>query len=183
MKPPTTNGQVKGAPGRSRGIEEIEAKAKKSGVLARGGGQAKPGAEGGGQSGVGGGAGGPAAGAPAAPSSKPVDAAAVAAVVRRSLVDAVKGVHSLGFAVTGHKHWTEIPSEKVERAAGGLEGVISKLPPAAHASVINTAIYAGAIVAGWDVLGAPVVESLRLRREEKKAKEAAGEPGENGAKQ
>lgn len=96
------------------------------------------------------------------------------------MVDALRGYHELGFALTGHAHWRAIKEERREAGAQSLARVIITLPAGVQASILVGLAWSSVALVSFEMFGAPVLASLKVKRderkkaaEEKKAKEAA----------
>lgn len=111
----------------------------------------------------------------------PIDAGAL---LHGALVDALHGYHQAGFAFTGHQHWQDIKPARREAAASSLSRVVEKLPPKMQGVVLAGLAWSSVAVVSYEVLAAPVLESLKIKAEERKAAaEAIAAAGEraNGA--
>lgn len=101
-------------------------------------------------------------------------------MLRGQVVDALRGYHDLGFAVTGHQHWKEIKEDRRESAADTLSRCVAGLPPTIQASVLLALAWGSVAVVSVEMFAAPVVKSMRVKREEKKkaAEKVEKEKGE-----
>jgi len=90
-------------------------------------------------------------------------------MLRGQVVDALRGYHELGFAVTGHEHWRAIKQDRRESAADSLSRCVAGLPPKVQASILLALAWASVGVVSVEMFAAPVYASLKVNAAKKKA--------------
>lgn len=107
------------------------------------------------------------------PAPAPMAPADIAAVIVDPCRDALVGYRELGFFVTGHEHWKPPRPERMEAGARCMADILSKASPETRASIIAGLVWLRVLAVGYDVVGAPVVESYRVWSKRKEQEAAA----------
>lgn len=93
---------------------------------------------------------------------------------------AVKDYRSLGKLATHHEHW-DIDETGAEAGARVVETILDRLPVATASRALGYVLALRAASVGYAVFALPVVQSIRLAKEEAARAEAAARPKQPGA--
>lgn len=93
-------------------------------------------------------------------------------------MDALKGYRELGYFVTGHEHWVQLPPERLDAGARCMGDILAKASPAVQASVLQALVWLRVLAVGGEVVVSPVLASWKLAKEKKLA-DAKPKAGDN----